>query len=148
MAGLLPDAWAEAVTPWVCRDLPGDQGHLLLATHLTLAAGTEPGSLADADRRPTTQVGQPERHSAVAAVHGAPIVTPSPTTTTSDADDDVDDGDSDDETAFGYSNGTELASTGSSAGVGTIVLGLALLMSGGGLLLSRRRRLGGPRHRG
>ncbi len=76
-------------------------------------------------------------------------MTPSRTTTTSDADDDVDDGDSDDETAFGYSNDTELASTGSPVGVGTIVLGLALLMSGGGLLLtSGRRRLGGPRHRG
>jgi subtilisin-like proprotein convertase family protein len=79
----------------------------------------------------------------------APIVAPSPTgTTTFDPDDnsDADDNLYDD---TDYSIDTELASTGSPVGVGTIVLGLALLMSGGGLLLtSGRRRLGGPRHRG
>jgi subtilisin-like proprotein convertase family protein len=75
----------------------------------------------------------------------APIVTPSPTPTTSDPDeyDDYDDAD------YSDSDDSGLASTGSTVGPETIALGLILLVSGTGMLLaSRRRRVGGPRHRG
>lgn len=111
-------------------------------THTYTAAGEFDATFTATDKDggtgPGTQV----------VITAEPAPTPSPTTSDPDDGGDSDGGDSDSGDSDS-GDGQDLASTGSAVGLGGLLLGLALLVSGGVLLLeSRRRRDVGGRHRG